>query len=168
MILTRNEILKQIKAGRIKIEPFNEKNIGPASIDLTLDSQFRVFKKGHMQFEVTDKADFEKITTVIKSKSYRLKPGELIHGITVEKITLPENICGWIQGRSRFARLGLMVHITAAFAQPGISNKQVLELFNAGNKDLIIKPGTKVCQFIFEECKGKGKYKGRFRTQENP
>ena len=97
-----------------------------------------------------------------------LNPGQTAHGITIEKITLPDNICGWIEGRSSLGRLGLSVHITASFIQPGISNKQVLEMNNVGPIPLAIYPGIAVCQIILEETLGAAKYQGRFRHQHQP
>ena len=99
-------------------------------------------------------------------KGYSLSPGELILGITKEKVTLPENICGWLQSRSRFARIGLMSHVTAPFICPGISNRQVLEIYNAGRQHILLKPGVKICQLILQECKGKAKYRGKFKEQK--
>jgi dCTP deaminase len=165
MILTKKEILKKIKRGKIKIEPLSLDAIGPASIDLTLDNKIRIFnKKGNT---IDEYIDFKKITKLIDiSKGYTLKPGELILGITKEKITLPENISAWINSRSRFARIGLMSHITAPFIAPGINNKQVLEIYNAGPNKIKLIPGTKICQLVFEKCIGKSKYEGIFKNQE--
>ena len=170
MILTRDEILKELRAGRIKIEPFDETALGPASYDLALDNKFRIFKRdADAVFHVTDDVEFEKMTELIEVKDdFVLMPGETVHGITKERITLPDNICGWLQGRSRFARVGLMVHITAAFLQPGISNRQVLEMNNAGPLPLAIHAGTKIAQLIFERCAGRARYAGRFAIQEEP
>jgi len=166
MILTKPEIQKEIKKGRIKITPYNPKTLGPASLDLTLDNQLRVFRSLDKDVNVNSRTDYKKLTRKVKfNKSYYLKPGELVLGITKEKITLPNNICGWLSSRSRFARIGMMIHITAPFVQPGISNKQVLEIYNAGPNVLKLIPGEKVCQFIFQRCEGKAKYKGKFKTQ---
>jgi len=95
-------------------------------------------------------------------------PGETVNAITVEKITLPDDICGWLEGRSSFARLGLMVHITASFMQPGISNRQVLEISNVAPIPLAIYPGVKICQFVFQKMIGKAVYKGKFAAQNSP
>ena len=165
-VLTKNEILKEIAKGRIKITPFNKKNIGPASIDLTIDNKFRVFKEVD-KFLVNEKSDYKKITQLKKVRdSFILKPGELALGITKERIKLPSDICGWLSGRSRFARIGLLVHITANFVQPGINNKQVLEIRNVSPTNLIIKPGTRICQIILEKTQGKAEYKGKFKQQQ--
>jgi dCTP deaminase len=165
MILTRNEILKEIKKGNIKIKPFAKRNIGPASIDLTLGNKFRVFGKGK-KVVLNEKTDYKKIIQLKKLNQIELKPGDFALGITKEQIKLPDNMCGWLSGRSRFARLGLLVHITAAFVQPGINNKQVLEMRNVSPNTLVVKAGTKVCQLIIERTEGKARYKGRFRKQE--
>lgn len=71
------------------------------------------------------------------------------------------------EGRSRFARLGLFVHITAGFMNPGIDNRQVLEIYNASNHPLELVPGTKICQFIFLRMHGEASYEGKFQSQEN-
>ncbi|MBW2977684.1 dCTP deaminase [Candidatus Woesearchaeota archaeon] len=164
-VLTKNEILKEIRQGKIKITPFNATNIGPASIDLTLDNEFRIFSKGK-RVVLDEKTDYKKLTNFKKINQIVLKPGEFAIGITKEQVKLPEDVCGWLTGRSRFARLGLLVHITAAFIQPGINNKQVLEMRNVSPNDLVVKTGTKVCQLVIERTEGKAKYKGKFSKQK--
>ncbi len=165
MILTKNEILKEIKKGNIKITPFNKKNIGPASIDLTLDNKFRIFGKKR-KIVLNEKTDYKKIIQLKKLNQIELKPGDFALGITKETIKLPDNMCGWLSGRTRFARLGLLVHITASFVQPGINNKQVLEMRNVSPNTLVVKAGTRVCQLIIERTEGKARYKGKFKKQE--
>jgi dCTP deaminase len=165
MILTRNEILKRIKAGDLKITPFDPKSVGPASIDLSLDKHIRVFD-GQDVSVIDELIDYKSITQVVNiSRGYILKPGVLVLGITKETVTLPGNICGWINSRSRFARIGLMSHIAAPFISPGVSNKQVLEIFNAGNHPINLVPGVKICHLVLQECKGYAIYKGKFRKQ---
>jgi dCTP deaminase len=169
-ILTHDEIVKRIDEGTIVIEPLNKEKIGPANIDLTLDKTFRVFKSLHEPIELnSDNFDVNTVSEIITvTKSITLSPGQTILGITVEKVTLPPDICGWIQGRSRFARIGLMVHISSSFIQPGISNKQVLELFNAGPIPIDIYPGISICQMILEETRGQASYSGHFQDQKAP
>ena len=158
MILGREEILKEIKKGNLKIEPFNVKNIKGSSIDLTLDNKFRVFVK-----DVTGE-NYKKYSKLHSRKEVVLWPGDFILGITKEKITL-KNLCGWLQGRSTYARLGLGVHVTANFIHPGISNKQVLEIKNLNNYTIKIKAGMKICQVIFERVEGKYVLESKFKKQ---
>lgn len=164
MILSRQEILKRIKEKEIIIKPFNKNNIGPASVDLTLDNKFRIFKGKDIDLK---KADYKKLTNLVKKDKIILEPGQFMLGITKEKIKLPENLMGILQGRSRYARLGLAIHITAAFVQPGINNKQVLEIKNVGNNKLTIYNGMKICQLALLEIKGKARYSGVFKNQIN-
>jgi dCTP deaminase len=166
MILAKDEILKEIKSKRVKIEPFSKGSVGPASIDLTLSDELRIFEHPGKTVEINESADYKKYTKLIKiKKGYVLKPHELVLGITKEKITLPGDICAWLNSRSRFARLGLMSHITAPFVSPGVSNKQVLEIYNAGRDSLKLIPGEKICQLILQKCIGNAEYKGKFKNQ---
>lgn len=165
-VLTRDEILKAVEAGHIEVDPFRPDLVGPGSIDLHLDNQFRVFKKLHHIYDVTDEADFTQITELVEvESSFVLLPGESALGITKERIKLAPFLCGRLEGRSRFARLGLMVHVTAGFMQPGINNRQVLEISNVSSVALALHPGTRLCQFIFERTEGEATYQGRFASQ---
>ncbi len=170
-VLIGKEIGKALKNKKIKIEPLDKSQIGPGSIDLTLGNDFRVFKKRSKIYHVKNDSLFQDITKNVHVKngdSIVIKPGEMILGITKEKITLADNISGRLEGRSRFARFGLAVHVTAGFMHPGISNHQVLEIVNLGHAPLALYPGTRICQFIFEECDGHAKYQGRFVEQVKP
>lgn len=167
-ILTHDEILKEIEAGNIRIDPYSPDRVGPASVDLHLGNEFRVFRKTHDVVPVTADSNYEEITEKIIVKDHLLlMPQETMLGITVEKITLARNLCGWLEGRSRFSRLGLLVHISASFMQPGIANKQVLEISNFSPMPLMLYPGTAICQFIFQRTLGEAEYTGRFKNQSN-
>ena len=170
-ILIGAEIRNALDAGDIRIEPLEPSQIGPGSIDLTLGNDFRVFKKKFKVYHVKNESRFEDITRSVHvpDDSYIvIKPGEMILGITKERITLADNISGRLEGRSRFARFGLAVHVTAGFMQPGISNHQVLEIVNLGHGPLALYPGTRICQFVFERCEGHATYAGRFVGQVKP
>ncbi len=165
-VIAQSELKKLIKEGVIKIDPLNEELIGPASVDLHVGNKFIIYKKARDIFHVTDEANFKDITEeIIVDNHFVLMPGESVLALTKEKITLPDNVCGRLEGRSRFARLGLLVHITASFMQPGISNHQILEMYNASQFPLAIYPGTRICQFVFEHTEGEGHYQGRFVDQ---
>lgn len=170
-ILTRDEILRHIDTGQIQIDPFTPEAVGPASVDLRLDNKFRVFRKLHETFDITEDADYYQVTEEVEVSEgghFLLLPGDSVLGITMERLTLAPSICGWLEGRSRFARVGLTVHVTAGFMQPGISNKQVLEINNVSPIALCLYPGTFICQFIFQTCVGEARYNGRFVDQVKP
>ena len=165
-VIARSKLIKLLGSGTIKIEPFEDTQVGPGSIDIHVGNRFIVYKDVHELVHVTDNADFKKITKEIHVDDYfLLLPHESVLAVTREKITLPNNICGRLEGRSRFARLGLFVHIAASFMHPGISNHQILEMYNASPLPLAIHPGTKICQFIFERTEGTGQYEGQFKDQ---
>ena len=170
-ILIGAEITKALSDGSIRIEPLDPAQVGPGSIDLTLGNDFRVFQKKSQVYHVTNDARFEDITTSVHVNDggfVVVNPGEMVLGITREKITLADNISGRLEGRSRFARFGLAVHVTAGFMHPGISNHQVLEIVNLGHAPLALYPNTRVCQFVFERCEGHAEYHGRFAAQDRP
>jgi len=166
-ILTRKVILKEIKKGVIEIDPFEEDQVGPGSIDLRLGSEFRVFKKLRNALIVEDGITLEDLTERLDAaESFTLMPGETVLGITQERVKLPPSMCGWLEGRSRFARMGLVIHMTAGFVQPGVNNRQVLEIGNLAPFPLVLKPGVRICQIILERTEGEASYRGRFMRQD--
>lgn len=167
-ILGRKAILQAIDDGAISIDPFTPELVGPASVDLTLASTFRVFRKVHKVIEVREDTDYRELTDKIEvpsGKHILIMPGETILGVTREHIRLGPGLCGWLEGRSRFARLGLMVHISAPFMGPGIDSQQVLEMSNFGPAPLEVYPGIPICQFVFQKLDGTEQYEGRFAGQ---
>ncbi len=170
-VLSGSEIKKLIKEKKIVIKPFNKTQIGAGSIDLHLGDTFRIFKNRSGTFDVNDNSDYKDITELLqikKGENISIKPGELIHGITIEDIRLPKGISARIEGRSRFARVGLLTHLSSGFMQPGTHGKIVLEIANLSPLTLAIKPGTAICQIVLEEVKGDGVYRGRFSKQTRP
>jgi len=166
-VLTRDAILAELDAGRLVIAPFQADQLGAASIDLTLGDEIRVIADGPEPIEVVEQADYRDHTQVRRlDEPYVLTPGCTIHGITRERITLPRDLCGFLEGRSRFARLGLMIHVTSAFVQPGVSNRQVLEMSNVSNRPLRIHAGVRLCQLVLMRTAGEAAYAGRFAAQQ--
>ena len=166
-VLTRDAILAELSAGRLRIEPFSPDQLGSASIDLTLGDEIRVMLPEAAPIDLDGEVDYREHTRSLRLTSpFVLEPGCTIHGITRERITLPPNLCGLLEGRSRFARLGLMIHVTSAFVQPGVSNRQVLEMSNVSKRSLRIHPGVRLCQLVLLRTEGEAVYRGRFADQE--
>ena len=167
-VLGRQAILRAIDSGAITITPFIPEHVGPASVDLTLACSFRVFRKVHEIVDVNEHTDYRSFTDkvdIAQGEHILIMPGETILGITEERLRLGPGLCGWLEGRSRFARLGLMVHISAPFMGPGIDSQQVLEMSNFGPAPLAVHPGTAICQIIFPTLDGEETYQGRFAGQ---
>jgi dCTP deaminase len=166
-VLTREVILAEIESGRLKIDPFSPEQLGAASIDLTLGDEIRVFEPRGGPIELREDADYRDHTRVQPlDEPYVLEPGCTVHGITRERIQLPDDLCGFLEGRSRFARLGLMIHVTSAFVQPGVANRQVLEMSNVADRPLRIHAGVRLCQLVLMRTEGDAHYDGRFADQE--
>eukprot|EP01105_Mastigella_eilhardi_P005152 TRINITY_DN16931_c0_g1_i1.p1 TRINITY_DN16931_c0_g1~~TRINITY_DN16931_c0_g1_i1.p1 ORF type:complete len:173 (-),score=32.41 TRINITY_DN16931_c0_g1_i1:57-575(-) len=169
-VLCRDEILKALRNKEIVITPeVDQKFIGPASMDLSLGNEFRYFQTGPAVVPVQEDTDYKDITEKVfieDGHCFVLLPGQSCLGITRETVKLSPRICGLLEGRSRFARLGLFVHITASFINPGIENQQVLEIYNSSNHALELYPGTKICQFVFMPTKGEATYTGQYRDNQ--
>lgn len=161
MKLSDRDIIQYLKAGKIAIEPQpNSDKIKGISVDLKLDNRFRVFNehtapyidlsgpKDEMQ-KIMDTVMGEEIL-IPEDGAFFLHPGELALAATFESITLPDDLVGWLDGRSSLARLGLMVHVTAHRIDPGWHGQIVLEVFNSGKLPLALRPGMDICAINFE------------------
>jgi dCTP deaminase len=166
-VLTRDAIQGEIDAGRLVVTPFEADQLGVASIDLTLGDEIRVIHDPGQPIDLVAESDYRDHTTVQRLDApYVLEPGSTIHGITRERIRLADDLCGFLEGRSRFARLGLMIHVTSAFVQPGVDNKQVLEMSNVSGHPLRIHKGVRICQLVVMRTEGRATYQGRFADQD--
>lgn len=165
-VLTHDEIKKELERGTIQFSPpISDDQISVASVDLHLAPEFRVFETRDAQLDLVEATNYMDMTREVLADSLLVKPGETVLGITTEKITIPSNMCGWLEGRSRFARLGLLIHISAGFIQPGVNNRQVLEITNLSPNALVLHAGERLCQIIFQRCEGEATYTGRFVSQ---
>jgi dCTP deaminase len=169
-ILSHDEIKAHVASGAIRIEPYDEKAVGAASVDLRIARWFRRLVRKSDPIEVRPDVDYRSATItelveVPEGGFLEVAPRETVLGITFERIGLADNICGWFEGRSRFARLGLLVHISAGFMQPGTYNNQVLEISNMGPRFLRLYPMISICQFVFQKMNGSAHHGGRFMKQ---
>jgi dCTP deaminase len=99
------------------------------------------------------KTGFEEAYEMKKAAEITLKPGELCLGKTLERLTLPKDIMGKLEGRSRYARMGVIIHLTSALVQPGSDNRQVLEIVNLAPFPIRLHAGMRVSQVVFEMLK---------------
>lgn len=160
MKLSDVDIRRYMADGRIGIDPApSENQIGAMSVDLQLGGTFQVFPPGKAAFvdlappeghpsQVPDQL-MDRVE-VPDGEAFFLHPGELVLGITIQRITLPADIAGRLDGRSSLARLGLMVHATAHTIDPGWNGRITLEFFNCGRLPLALRPGMRICALSFE------------------
>ncbi|VAW45772.1 Deoxycytidine triphosphate deaminase [hydrothermal vent metagenome] len=161
MKLSDTDIIKHLKAEKITISPQpDDSKIKGISVDLRLANRFRVFNdhtapyidlsgpKNEVQ-KIMDTVMGDEII-IAEDNAFFLHPGELALATTFESVTLPDNLVGWLDGRSSLARLGLMVHVTAHRIDPGWHGQIVLEIFNSGKLPLALRPGMDICAINFE------------------
>src|ERR671922_95316 len=151
MILSDIDIRKEIAAGRIEIEPFDEACIQPSSVDLHVDAQFRVFANSRYPY-IDVKREMPDLTEIVKvpgGEAFILHPGEFVLGSTLERVRLPDDIAARLEGKSSLGRLGLLTHSTAGFVDPGWDGDLTLELSNVANLPITIYPGMKIGQVAF-------------------
>eukprot|EP00792_Barthelona_sp_PAP020_P012353 TRINITY_DN697_c0_g1_i1.p1 TRINITY_DN697_c0_g1~~TRINITY_DN697_c0_g1_i1.p1 ORF type:complete len:172 (+),score=35.49 TRINITY_DN697_c0_g1_i1:39-554(+) len=167
--LSKDQLVEAVNNGEIIINPFNPDSVGCASIDFSLGNEFRHYSDSVEEVVLSNESnyrDYMEKVVVSNDDYYLLPPHGFCLGITREEITLSPKLCAMLNGRSRFARLGLTVHITAGFIQPGVKNQTVLEIFNASNKPIKLKPGIPFCQMTFFNMTSESNYKGQFMHQE--
>lgn len=147
MILVDHQIRESILAGMIEVTPYNPDNINPNSLDLTLSDKFLYY--GSFANTSIDPYNRRSIEYGLKTVtgSYRLKHGEFILGSTVEKISLPDDICAELNGKSSLELIGLQ--ITGGYMDCGFSGTVSLKIFNSGQRSIILKPGMLIGQLVF-------------------
>jgi dCTP deaminase len=157
MILSDGDIKKAIKEKRIEITPLPDfkTQLGSCSIDLRLGDSFRIFEHSKHSYIDPSKKDFSnEITREIKLKkgeSFMMQPGDFVLAVTLEKVTIPPDLMGRLEGRSSLGRLGIVVHSTASIFDPGWDGNPVLELGNLGRMAVALKVGMRICAMTFEE-----------------
>jgi dCTP deaminase len=151
MILSDRDIKQAIKDGRISIEPFDEADVQPSSVDLHCDRYFRVFHNARRPYiDVKEPMeDLTELVEVTKDDSFILHPGEFVLGSTLENVKLADDLVARLEGKSSLGRLGLLIHSTAGFVDAGWQGHLTLELSNVANLPITIYPGMKIGQISF-------------------
>lgn len=150
MILSDKDIVKAIRERVINIEPFDKELVQPASIDLRLDSSFLVFDNHEVEcIDIRKPRETTRKIEVGVSGAFIIHPGDFILGSTIEKITLPGNITSKIEGRSSLGRVGLMIHATAGYVDPGFSGNLTLEISNIARLPIRLYAGMRIAQISF-------------------
>lgn len=152
VILSDATIRELVNAGRIGIDPFDPELVQPASIDVRLGSEFRVMRNNkatHID-PMAEIADLTEVIEVPAGEQFVLHPAEFALGHTVETFTLPDDLVGVVNGKSSLGRHGLLIHATAGYIDSSFTGQVVLELSNVNTLPIILRPGMKVAQIVFE------------------
>lgn len=152
MILADISIRALVAEGRLGIEPFDTDLVQPASVDVRLGTQFRVMRNSRLTHIDPMQHDEQlmEVVEVAVDEPFVLHPGEFALGHTAERFTLPDDLVSIVNGKSSLGRMGLQVHATAGFVDPGFSGVIVLELSNVANLPILLRPGMKIAQMVFE------------------
>jgi dCTP deaminase len=150
MILSDRTIREQIDAGRIVIDPFDPACVQPSSVDLHVDAEFRVFRNNRYPFiDVKQEQDLTELVEVKPDEPFILHPGEFVLGSTLERVSIPDDLVARLEGKSSLGRLGLLIHSTAGYVDPGWDGFLTLELSNVANLPITLYPGMKIGQISF-------------------
>lgn len=151
MVLSDRDIRRAIEAGRIVIDPFDDACVQPASVDLRLGRELRVFATAPLR-EIDPGREMKDLTLAVplgQDEHFTLGSGEFVLGVTEEEVCLPDDIVGRLDGKSSLGRLGLVVHSTAGFVDPGWRGRLTLELSNLTKLPIKLWHGMKVSQISF-------------------
>jgi dCTP deaminase len=151
MVLSDRSIKQQMTAGRIVVDPCTAEDIQPSSIDLHLAERFQVFRNARYPYidPAVEQDGLMDMVSASVEQPFVLHPGEFVLGATVERVTLPDDIVARLEGKSALGRLGLLIHSTAGYIDPGWDGTLTLELSNVANLPIVLTPGMPVGQISF-------------------
>jgi dCTP deaminase len=177
VLLSDQDLRKELDEGRLEIDPFEAAMIQPSSIDIRLDRFFRVFDNTRYT-HIDPSQQQDELTSLVETRDdepFVLHPGEFVLGSTFESVRLPDDLAGRLEGKSSLGRLGLLTHSTAGFIDPGFTGHITLELSNVANLPITLWPGMKIGQLCLfrlsspaEHPYGSREVGSRYQGQRGP
>ncbi|MEE9248850.1 MAG: dCTP deaminase [Dehalococcoidia bacterium] len=151
MVLSDKTIKEELSRKRIIIDPLDLRDIQPASVDVHLDDKILVFRNSRKPYidikeDTTDLTELQKIED---DQPFILHPGEFVLASTRENIQIPDDIVARLEGKSSLGRIGLLIHSTAGYVDPGWKGHLTLELSNVANLPVTLYSGMKIGQISF-------------------
>ena len=177
MILSDRDIRAEIDSGRIVIDPFVPDAVQPSSVDLHLGNRFRVFRNNRTAVidPRTDQPELTELVEIAGDEPFILHPGEFALGATFERVGLPDDLVARLEGKSSLGRLGLLIHSTAGYVDPGWEGTLTLELSNVANLPIKLYDGMKIGQVSFQRLSsavevgyGDARIGSKYRGQTDP
>ena len=149
-----------MKEKKLVVRPFRNEDVQPSSIDLHLGDEFLSFDNHSRGFIDTkeDVSSLMKKIVVKKNEPLLLHPQEFILGTSIEWLEIPNDLVGRLEGKSSLGRLGLIIHSTAGYFDPGFKGQATLEIYNLANLPITLYPGMKICQFSFVQMTGPAQF----------
>lgn len=177
MLLSDRDLVSEIKSGQLGLDPFEPSLVQPSSIDVRLDRLFRVFNN-HLYTHIDPAERQDDLTSLVDvpdGQAFILHPGEFVLASTLETVTLGQQLAARLEGKSSLGRLGLLVHSTAGFIDPGFSGHVTLELSNVASLPIRLWPGMKIGHICVlrlsspaEHPYGSAVYGSRYQHQRGP
>jgi dCTP deaminase len=177
MVLSDRTLRTEIGKGRIIIEPLGEGCIQPASVDLHLDRQILVFQNNRVPY-VDIRAQTERLTDMVvigDDDPFMLHPGEFVLGSTLEHVEVPDDLVARLEGKSSLGRIGLLIHSTAGYVDPGWKGHLTLELSNVSKLPITLYHRMKIGQISFlrltepaERLYGSKELGSKYQGQQEP
>lgn len=154
-ILSDKTIKEYLEEGKIVIDPLKDKQqIQPSSVDMRLGDEFKVFKVIRKPYidpkDEEDIAEYMESSTVPEGEAFIIHPNEFALATTQEYVKVPDDLVARVEGRSSMGRLGVTMHVTAGYVDPGFEGRITLEISNIGAMPVALYPGQRVCQLVFE------------------
>ena len=150
-VLNAEDIKEELKKGELVIKPLTEDQIGPASVDLRIGNQFRIFRRSEItSIDLKKDMDLEIMELVEKpdDKPFVIHPGQLIISNTMEYVKMPVHLAGRLDGRLKWGKLGIVIQSASGYIQPGYEGQLTLSITNTAPVPIKLWPGLKVCQLI--------------------
>ena len=176
-VLSDRDIRAALDDGRVTIQPYDAQDLQPSSVDLHLDRSFRVFRNNRYPYiDVrAPQPDLTELLTVGDDEPFILHPGEFVLGQTLEWVELPDDLVARLEGKSSLGRLGLLIHSTAGYVDPGWKGNLTLELSNVANLPIALYHGMRIGQISFfgmsspvERPYGSPALRSRYQGQSEP
>jgi dCTP deaminase len=151
MVLSDRSISEEMSAGRIVVDPCDPADIQPSSIDVHLGQRFQVFRNSRYPYidPTVEQRGLMDMVEASAGEPFVLHPGEFALGATIERVSLPGDIVARLEGKSSLGRLGLLIHSTAGYIDPGWDGTLTLELSNVANLPIVLTPGMAIGQISF-------------------
>lgn len=156
MVLSDRTIKQEVAAGRLVFDPYDESLVQPSSVDMRVDRRFRVFNNSRYPYIDVRRAmdELTELVEVSGDEPFVLHPGEFVLGQTLERVKLPTDLVARLEGKSSLGRLGLVIHSTAGFVDPGFEGNLTLELSNLANLPITLYEGMPIGQISFMRMDG--------------
>jgi dCTP deaminase len=150
-VLSDRDIRAELEAARIVIRPYDPTDLQPSSVDLHIDRSFRVFRNTRYAYiDVRSlQPDLTELLAIEDDEPFILHPGEFVLGQTLEWVELPDDLVARLEGKSSLGRLGLLIHSTAGYVDPGWKGNLTLELSNVANLPIALYYGMRIGQISF-------------------